>query len=448
MHARALGALAGACLFALPASANADFAHVVSPGETLASVAAQDGLTVAAVAAANGLSPNAQLVSGMVLQIPPQGTQGSASSTAAPTTTASTATGTEAGTYLVQPGDTLSGIAARAGTTPGQLAALNGISPTSFVIAGTTLTLPGGSSGSGSGSTEFVSTSTGTSSSGSGGGSYVVRPGDTLSAIAAAAGTTVGALAALNGISMRNLVLAGTTLTLPGGSSESTGGTTELVSNTTGTSSGGGSYVVRPGDTLSAIAAQAGTTVGELAALNGISMRNLVLAGMTLKLPGGGSEMVSTSTGTSSVNNVPTTTGSGGPPYPTDQYVSASEIASIANSEGVPAPLAEAIGWQESGWNNSVVSNAGAVGVMQIVPNTWQWIGDHLATVPLQPASASDNVRAGVLLLHALLADTGSYSETAAGYYQGLASIRRNGTYASTQQYVNSVMSLVSRFGG
>jgi LysM repeat protein len=247
-------------------------------------------------------------------------------------------------------------------------------------------------------------------------------------------------------------VVAGTTLTLPGGSSGSAGGgTTEMVSTTTGGGGGGGSYVVRPGDTLSAIAAQAGTTVDQLAATNGISHRNFLLAGTTLTLPGGpggGSQMVSTSSGTSSALTVPTTTGSGGPPYPTNQLVSSSEIASIANAEGVPPALAEAIAWQESGFNNSEVSNVGAVGVMQIVPNTWQWIGDHVATVPLQPASASDNVRAGVLLLHALLAQTGSDSQAAAGYYQGLASIRRNGLYPSTQRYVASVMALVSRFGG
>jgi len=464
---------------ALPAVANADYPHVVSQGETLSSVAAQDGLPVSALAAANGISPNANLIAGMVLQIPPKGVS-ETPSTASRGTTASTgavsmnstssqgagqtgSAGTGGGSYVVRPGDTLSGIAAQAGTTVGQLAAANGISRRNLVVAGTTLTLPGGSSG---GTTELVSTTTGTSSGSGGsdsgqsgsagaGGSYVVKPGDTLSGIAAQAGTTVGQLAAANGISHRNFLLAGTTLTLPGGSSGSGGGsggsgggTTEMVSTTTG----GGSYVVRPGDTLSGIAAQAGTTVGQLAAANGISNRNVLLAGMTLTLPGGatsgGAKMVSATTGTSSVSNVPTTTGSGGPPYPTSQYVSASEIASIAASEGVPAPLAEAIAWQESGWNNSVTSNVGAVGVMQIVPNTWQWIGDHLATVPLQPASASDNVRAGVLLLHALLAQTGSYSMTAAGYYQGLASIRRNGIFPSTQQYVDSVMSLVSRFGG
>ena len=36
----------------------------------------------------------------------------------------------------------------------------------------------------------------------------------------------------------------------------------------------------------------------------------------------------------------------------------------------------------------------------------------------------------------------------AAGYYQGLASVRQHGMYSDTQQYVNDVMALQQRFGG
>jgi hypothetical protein len=54
-----------------------------------------------------------------------------------------------------------------------------------------------------------------------------------------------------------------------------------------------------------------------------------------------------------------------------------------------------------------------------------------------------------VLLLHQLLSDTGGDSAlAAAGYYQGLASVRQSGMYASTQSYVNDVLSLEDQFGG
>ncbi len=45
----------------------------------------------------------------------------------------------------------------------------------------------------------------------------------------------------------------------------------------------GGTYVVKSGDTLSGIAAELGTTVGQLAATNGIEDPNLLLVGQTLE---------------------------------------------------------------------------------------------------------------------------------------------------------------------
>ena len=139
------------------------------------------------------------------------------------------------------------------------------------------------------------------------------------------------------------------------------------------------------------------------------------------------------------------------PPYPTPQRVTAGQIGSIAAANRVPPSLAQAIGWQESGFNNDVVSPAGARGVMQILPGTWNWIGQVLnrGGIPLAPASALDNVRGGVIMLHALLSATGgNQAEAAAGYYQGLSSVAQRGMYSDTKQYVRDVMALSRRFGG
>ena len=144
------------------------------------------------------------------------------------------------------------------------------------------------------------------------------------------------------------------------------------------------------------------------------------------------------------------TSSDGSAPVPTPEHVSASEVGSIADANGVPPSLAKAIGWQESGFNNDVVSSADARGVMQILPSTWDWIQNNLTpSNPLAAASASENVRGGVLLLHSLLSSTGGDAAmAAAGYYQGLGSVRQRGMFSDTQQYVNSVMALRQRFGG
>jgi LysM repeat protein len=315
-----------------PASASAYFAHVVAPGETLSSVAAQDGLSVAALAAANGISPDSELVAGSVLEIPPQGTAGLASQAVAP---ASQADPDDAGTLGASPAD-------------------NG------------------------------------AAAGSDSGGYVVQPGDTLTAIAARAGTSVAELAAYNGLDPNNFLLTGSTLRLPPAGSA----TAEYVSSSPSPASPGAVAESQP--------------VGP-AALSG----------------------------------------SGDGPYPTAETVTGPEIAGIAAGTGTPAALAQAIGWQESGWNNDEVSPTGAVGVMQIEPGTWDWIQRTLtAGTALSPYSAADNVRGGSLLLHSLLAATGSDSMAAAAYYQGLSSVQQHGMFPDTQQYVNDVMSLEQRFGG
>jgi soluble lytic murein transglycosylase-like protein len=116
----------------------------------------------------------------------------------------------------------------------------------------------------------------------------------------------------------------------------------------------------------------------------------------------------------------------------------------------VPPALAEAVGYQESGFNNNLVSATGATGVMQIEPATWHYIGQNLLSgPPLSPTSAQDNIRGGVLLLRSLLNQTGgNTSLAAAGYYQGLQSVLQHGMDPSTQQYVANINALQQRFGG
>ncbi len=105
--------------------------------------------------------------------------------------------------------------------------------------------------------------------------SYTIKSGDTLSRIAARYNTTVSALAQANGIRDPNRIIAGKSLSIPGGSKASSG------------SASGGGYTVKSGDTLSGIAARYGTTVGALAKANGIQNPNMIRAGANLRIPGG-----------------------------------------------------------------------------------------------------------------------------------------------------------------
>jgi soluble lytic murein transglycosylase-like protein len=271
---------------------------------------------------------------------------------------------------------------------------------------------------------------------------HVVQPGETLWSIAAANNFTTRAFAAANGLSEDANVVAGTTLQVPSVAEASTALGGAPVASAPGTAAPKpmGGYLVRPGDTLTGLASRAGVSVQQMAFMNGLDPNGVLLAGSALKLPTGAP--------------VPTTAAAPtavapAAPAPTPGRVSQGDIAAVAARNGVPAGLASAIAWQESGFNNAMVSSANARGVMQVLPGTWEWVQQNLAKRRLDPGNAIDNVGAGVLYLGRLLSETGGDPAlAAAGYYQGLASVRRIGMLPETRRYVDNVLALRGRFGG
>ena len=124
-------------------------------------------------------------------------------------------------------------------------------------------------------------------------------------------------------------------------------------------------------------------------------------------------------------------------------------MGSIASGQGVSPSLAAAIAHQESGFDNSRVSPAGARGVMQVLPGTFDYVDHVLGAGPHDPASPQENTRAGVLYLRQLLRETGGDQGAAvASYYQGPTSVRQSGLLPDTRRYVANVMALKARYGG
>lgn len=113
-------------------------------------------------------------------------------------------------------------------------------------------------------------------------------------------------------------------------------------------------------------------------------------------------------------------------------------IVRAARRHDVPPHMALAIGWQESGWFERVVSSAGAIGVMQLLPTTARWMSEY-AGHRLHLRNTTDNVLGGVLLLRWLRTHTTKDKYAIAAYYQGLGAVRHHGMYADTKRYVHSV---------
>jgi soluble lytic murein transglycosylase-like protein len=282
--------------------------------------------------------------------------------------------------------------------------------------------------------------------------SHTVQPGETLWSIAAANNLTTRTVAAFNGLSEDAQVVLGSTINVPtvaeGASALSGSGAPQAAAPAVAATAPAapavlGSYVVRAGDTLGALAANAGVSLDSMAAANGLDPSQPLLTGTVLKLPSGSPAPARASEPLPSQRVVPAAG-----PQPTATRVGAGDIQSVASQYGVSPSLAAAIAWQESGFNNGMVSSANARGVMQVMPGTWDYV-ENLTGRQLNSASATDNVRAGVLYLQHLLRQTGGNESAAiAGYYQGLGSVQSRGLFDDTQKYVANVQALRSRFGG
>jgi soluble lytic murein transglycosylase-like protein len=242
---------------------------------------------------------------------------------------------------------------------------------------------------------------------------YTVKPGDTLSGIAARLGVSATELARTNGITDPNLVYAGRSLALPGGRTASVPART---------------YVVVAGDNLSTIARRHGVTVTELARANHLDVRKVLRLGTRLAVPAPAAR-----------------TG-----YPARLLASPDRLALVphflrwSKANGLPADLVMATTWLESGWQNGAVSKVGAIGIGQLMPGTVKFVRHELIGIDwLDPRIPEHNIRMSARYLRFLLRRSGGDVRTAlAGYYQGPGSVARHGALPGTAAYVNGVLSL------
>jgi len=119
-------------------------------------------------------------------------------------------------------------------------------------------------------------------------GTYEVRAGDTLGVIAGRFGVTLADLVEANGIEDANLIHPGQVLAIPGAEPAPPPVVVPSAPPEDVTDDGpkhGHPYVVRPGDTLGAIASRAGTTFEDLARVNGIANPDLIFPGQVILTP-------------------------------------------------------------------------------------------------------------------------------------------------------------------
>lgn len=347
---------------------------------------------------------------------------------------AAPASAAEPTTWTVPAGQTLGHAALATGTSVEALAGANGIADPRVVVAGTTLTIPG---------TPAAPTA------------HVVAPGDSLSGIALRAGSSVAALAAANGIPAPYLIVEGQQLTIPASTGTSADASPEAAPPQ---APGPVEVVVRRGDTLSALASAAGVPLSALLASSDLPRGAVLQPGQVVTLP--------TDAQAARVESAtkPVASTFAGRSYPASVTAAATAnrdallartvpsrdqvreiVAQTARDMGVDPALAQAVAHQESGFNARAVSPANAVGAMQVIPTSAEWASD-LVGRDLDLLDPRDNAVAGVAILRSLTATAGDADTAIGGYYQGLRSVREDGPFADTVRYVANVTTLAARY--
>ena len=354
---------------------------------------------------------------------------------AATTAAVSSATFAAEPTVIVEPGDTLSEIALEHGLGVDDLAALNALANPNRILAGQVLRLPDAAAGAQPAAPATAGPATASART------HTVAPGENLTWIARRYGVTVAAIVSANGIADASRIYAGQKLVIPGVPSAApavTAAPAVVTSVPAPATASARTHTVTTGENLTWIARRYGVTVAGLVSANGIADASRIYAGQRLVIPG--------AAGTSAA---PRTMG-----MPAEMAAIVAQrdavraiIVEEAGRYGVPVAFALAVAWQESGWQQGVTSHAGAIGVMQLLPSTAEWVGSSMLGAAVDPADTRSNVRAGVrLLAHYLSTYEGSRELALSAYYQGQAATDRHGIYPVTRPYIASVLALEALF--
>ncbi|MDR2257280.1 MAG: LysM peptidoglycan-binding domain-containing protein [Arthrobacter sp.] len=370
---------------------------------------------------------------------------------------ASAAKKSSSDTVTVKRGDSLWAIATRNRVPLAQLLKLNGLKASAIIHPGDRLVLR--ASASSSTSTKAATSTSKVSASSASSATHTIKAGDTLSGIAHRYGLSLSSLLKLNSLKASTVIYPGQKIklkaTTPAATSTSTSTKKPSVSTSSSSSTvkTAATHTIKAGDTLSGIAAKYGVSLNELLAANGLSRSSIIYVGRTLKLPASASSSgTSTSTSTGSI---PKTFLQYTYSDATNRSANANQailnartvpsraqmrqiVIAEAKKQGVDPALAAAHASVESGFNARAVSPANALGVMQMLPSTGEWMSQRLGR-KLDLLDPYDNVAAGVAYIAYLQSIARTFDEGIGSYYAGPSGVIKRGLKNDVLDYVNKV---------
>ncbi len=202
------------------------------------------------------------------------------------------------------------------------------------------------------------------------------------------------------------------------------------------------SHVVQPGETATELAVRYHAWTDELVAHNHLGPSATLVAGQRIQVPVVRSAVPSRERPRASGSG-PDSSGGSATTDPSRTRVH-DAVARVSRRRGVDPELSLAVSWQEAGWRMHHVSDAGAIGAMQVLPSTADWMEWYVGQ-PLRPRRLHDNALTGVTLLRVLAENTGSQRHRVGAYYQGLGAVHDHGLYRETRDYVDNVLAIKRR---
>ncbi|NUP59972.1 MAG: LysM peptidoglycan-binding domain-containing protein [Pseudarthrobacter sp.] len=357
--------------------------------------------------------------------------------------------------YTIARGDTVSAIAGRFGLQTGEILKLNNLQPNTIIYPGQKIKLSG-SAGPAAPAPAPAAPAP------AGGATYTVKPGDTLGAIAAKHNVGLSDVFAWNNLSMRSIIHPGQKIKVSAGDSApapaAPAAAPALANTSAPAAATSGSYTIKAGDTLTAIASRHGVKLSDLLSANKLGMTTVIYPGSKLVIPGAAGQAGPQPAGAPQPAAAPLVPSSFlGFSYPAAVVSSANENKALLNASPVPSrdemknivadtarrmgvnpSLALAFAFQESGFNQRAVSPANAIGTMQVIPSSGQWASD-LVGRKLNLLDPYDNATAGIAIIRQLLATSKDQDTAIAGYYQGQYSVSKHGMYDDTKAYLAAI---------
>ena len=278
-------------------------------------------------------------------------------------------------THTVQPGDTVSAVAARHGLRTVDVLAINGLDWSSVIVPGQVLTLAAAAADAPSPPVALPAPPA------SAAGSYTVQGGDTISAIARLHSLPIPDLFAANGLDWSSIIYPGQTLVIPGAASASAPSEPAAPSERAAPAepaapegaapappaapeSSAESHIVAAGDTITAIAQQHGVTTQALLDANGLSRSSIIYPGQAVAIPAAASVILVSNT--TPAETAPTTE------LDAEQVANAQIVISVGRELGVPdRGIAVALGtaMQESWLRNLDWGDRDSLGLFQQRPS-------------------------------------------------------------------------------